>query len=149
MTFLTIENNSPDIHSDPSIKSDTGQHSQFLRCLKWKMSLTRDVLSKSSALTHQKFFPNLFIRKTRNYTFYIAFIHTDISFIFTQKKKLSSVSSILQLAQCQRYTLFMFRLFTLVRLLTFHISLLFEEPRRDFVGKWQNLGGNIGWWLSH
>ena len=32
ITFLTIENNNPKIHIDPSIKSDIGQHSQFLRC---------------------------------------------------------------------------------------------------------------------
>ena len=38
-------------------------------------------LSKTLALTHQKFFPNLFIRKTRNYTFYIAFIYTDGVFL--------------------------------------------------------------------
>ena len=55
--------------------------------LKWKMSLTRDVLSRSSVLTHQKFFPNLFIRKTRNYTFYIAFIYTDMSFSLSLQKQ--------------------------------------------------------------
>ena len=30
----TIENNNHNIHSDPSIKSDRGQHSQFLQCFK-------------------------------------------------------------------------------------------------------------------
>ena len=32
ITFLTIENNNINIHGDPSIKSDKGQHLQFLRC---------------------------------------------------------------------------------------------------------------------
>ena len=32
LTFLAIENNNLNIHSQPSIKSDRGQHSQFLRC---------------------------------------------------------------------------------------------------------------------
>ena len=32
LTCLTIENNSPNIPSAPSDKSDTGQHLQFLRC---------------------------------------------------------------------------------------------------------------------
>ena len=27
-----ISDNNPKIHSDPSIKSDSGQHSQFLQC---------------------------------------------------------------------------------------------------------------------
>ena len=44
-------------------------------------------LSKTLALTHQKFFPNLFIRKTRNYTFYIAFTYTDGVFL-PQKVKI-------------------------------------------------------------
>ena len=30
--LLTNENNNLNIHSEPSIKSDRGQHSQFLRC---------------------------------------------------------------------------------------------------------------------
>ena len=30
---LTIENNRSNIHSGLSIKSDTGQHSQFMQCL--------------------------------------------------------------------------------------------------------------------
>ena len=34
LTFLTIENNNLNIHSEPSIKSDRGQHWQFLRCFK-------------------------------------------------------------------------------------------------------------------
>ena len=48
--------------------------------------LWRVTLSKTLALTHQKFFPNLFIRKTRNFTFYIAFIYTD-GFFLPQKVK--------------------------------------------------------------
>ena len=31
ITFLTIENNNPNIYRNPSIRSDTGRHSQFLR----------------------------------------------------------------------------------------------------------------------
>jgi len=31
-TFLTIENNNPNNHIDPSIKRNRGQHLQFLRC---------------------------------------------------------------------------------------------------------------------
>ena len=32
ITSLTIENNNLNIHSDSSIKSNMGKHSQFLRC---------------------------------------------------------------------------------------------------------------------
>ena len=42
MTFLTIENNSPNIQSDPLIKGDRGQHSQFLR---W-VGVRRDICHK-------------------------------------------------------------------------------------------------------
>ena len=35
-----ISDNSPKIHSDPSIKSDPGQHSQFLQCFLGRGVLT-------------------------------------------------------------------------------------------------------------
>ena len=39
ITFLTIENNIQNIHSDPPIKSDSGQYSQFLQCFFLKSPL--------------------------------------------------------------------------------------------------------------
>ena len=44
ITFLTNENNNHNIHNDPSIKRDRGQHLQFLRCLSSLSSFIRRVL---------------------------------------------------------------------------------------------------------
>ena len=46
MAFLTIENTSPNIHSDPLIESDTGHHSQFLRCLHHDIGAQHGVCSR-------------------------------------------------------------------------------------------------------
>ena len=52
--FLTIKNHNPNKQSDPSIKSDRGQHLQFLRCLSQKCSAIFIQMWKSS-LTSQKY----------------------------------------------------------------------------------------------
>ena len=51
-TFLTIENNNLNIHSESSIRSDRGRHWEFLRCLAILL-----ILQYNLFLSHNQYLP--------------------------------------------------------------------------------------------
>ena len=58
ITFLTIENNNPNIYRNPSIRSDTGRHSQFLRfSMDTFETKSRDFVSQ--LMNSNTYFPSL------------------------------------------------------------------------------------------